>query len=64
VKPSKGYTIDLRVGKYNVNVVSDIFGADPEIIKELDLAVSSKVVEICEKRGIECHLLEPLQIIY
>jgi hypothetical protein len=63
IKPQNEYHLNIHLGKYNVNVVAEISGADPDIIRKLDLAVSSKIVEICEKRGLECHLIEPLQII-
>jgi hypothetical protein len=63
IKFPSEYHVSIHLGKYNVNIVADISGADLAVIRKLDLAVSSKIIEICEKRGLECHLIEPLQII-
>lgn len=61
-RPS-GYRIDIYPGEYGVDVVTEISGADVEEIRRIDLETSSKVLEICEKRGIEFHSIEPLEII-
>ena len=63
VSPPPDYGIDIYPGKYSVDVVVEISGPDIEGIGRIDLAVSSKVLEICENRGIECHSIEPLEII-
>ena len=63
VSPHAGYGIDIHSGQYGVNVVAEISGDDVEEIRKIDLEISSKVLEICEKRGIEAHLIEPLEIV-
>lgn len=57
------YHVDIYPGEYSVDVVVEISGPDVEEIKRIDLATSSKVLEICEKRGIEGHSIESLVII-
>ena len=63
VRPPPDYGINIYPGRYSVDVVVEISGPDIEGIRRIDLATSSKVLEICEKRGIECHSMEPLEII-
>ena len=63
--------------KYNVSVyknvyaccgvsgsgaITEITGPEEEKIRSIDLKVVSKILEICEKEGIEHHTLEPLDI--
>ncbi len=43
-------------------IIIEITGPDEEKIKSLDLKAVSKIVEICEKEGIEHHSFEPLDI--
>ncbi len=57
------YRLDIYPGEYGVDVVIEISGPEVEEIRRIDLEMSSKVLEICEKRGIEFHSIEPLQII-
>jgi len=61
--PPLEYSVNVYPGKYGLNVVSEISGPDEEKIKNIDLEISSKVLEICEKRGIECHIIEPLEVL-
>ena len=61
--PPGEYSINIYPGKYNLNVVTEISGPDEEKIKKIDLEISSKVLEICEKRGIDCHVIEPLKVL-
>lgn len=63
ISPSNKYDLSVYPGKYGVNVVVEIVGANTETIKDADLKVSSKVLEICEKRGIECHVMQRSEII-
>jgi len=63
LNPPREYSVNVYPGKYGVNVVIEISGPEEEKIKNIDLEIYSKVLEICEKRSIECHLMEPLEII-
>ena len=59
---SHEYTIDVYSGKYGVNVIIEVSGPDEERIRQIDFELSAKVLEICEKRNIGVHLIEPIQI--
>lgn len=61
-RTSHEYTIDVYSGKYGINVIIEVSGPDEEIIRQIDFELSSKVLEICEKRNIGVHLIEPIQI--
>jgi len=61
--PTPKYNVNVYPGKYGLNVTIEISGPDEEKIKKIDLEISAKVLEICEKRGIGVHLMEPLEII-
>ena len=61
--PPHKYSVDVYPGKYGVNIIIEISGPDEEKIKKIDLETSAKVLEICEKRGIEAHVMEQLEII-
>ena len=56
------HTIDVYSGKYGVNVIIEIIGPDEEQIKQIDFELSAKVIEICEKRNIGVHLIQPIKI--
>lgn len=56
------YGVNIYPGKYGVNVVIEITGPEEEKIKNIDLRVTSKILEICEKRDINCHIFERLEI--
>src|SRR3972149_5211804 len=43
-------------------IIVEITGPEEEKIRSLDLKAVSKILEICEKEGIEHHTLEPLDI--
>lgn len=57
------YTLDVYPGKYGLNAILEVSGPDEERIKQIDLELSAKVLEICEKRNIGVHLIERLEII-
>ena len=61
--PPREYSVDVYRGKYGVNVVIEISGPDEGKIKKIDLEISAKVLEICEKRSIGVHVMEPLEVI-
>jgi len=63
ISPPREYNVNVYPGKYGVNVVVEISGLDVGKIKNIDLEISSKVLEICEKRGIGVHVMEKLEII-
>jgi len=63
VTPPREYSVDVHPGKYGLNVIIEISGPDEGKIKKIDLEISAKVLEICEKRGIGVHVMEPLEII-
>jgi len=63
INPPRKYNVNVYPGKYGVNVVVEISGPDVGKIKNIDLEISSKVLEICEKRSIECHMMETLEIL-
>ena len=56
------HTINVCSGKYGVNVVIEISRPDEEQIKQIDFELSAKVLEICEKRNIGVHLIQPMEI--
>ena len=59
---SHEYTLDVYSGKYGVNVIIEVSGPDEERIRQIDFELSAKVLEICEKRNIGVHLIEPIEI--
>jgi len=63
INPPREYNVNVYPGKYGVNVVVEISGPETRKIKNIDLEISSKVLEICEKRSIECHMMERLEIL-
>jgi hypothetical protein len=43
-------------------IIVEIRGPEEEKIRKIDLKAVSKILEICEKEGIEHHAFEPLEI--
>jgi hypothetical protein len=43
-------------------IIVEIRGPEEEKIRKIDLKAVSKILEICEKEGIEHHSFEPLEI--
>ena len=62
------YNINLYKNVYaccgvsGTGLILEITGPAEEKIKSLDLKAVSKILEICEKEGIEHHTFEPLDI--
>jgi len=61
--PPRKYSVNVYRGKYGLNITVEITGPDEEKIKKIDLEISAKVLEICEKRSIGVHVMESLEII-
>jgi len=58
-----GYDINIYPSMIPLSsIVLEIMGPDEEEIKALHLRLTSKILEICERRGIESHGFEPLKI--
>jgi len=58
-----GYSVNIYQGMIPLgSMVVEITGEDEEEIKAIHLRVTSKILEVCEKNGIEAHGFEPLQI--
>lgn len=61
---------DLRIykgvygccGSSNKNVIVEIIGPDEKEIKDIDLKVMSKIMDICQQKGLEYHACEPMEI--
>lgn len=49
-------------GVSGTGLIVEIAGPEEEEIRRMDLKAVSKILEICEKEGIEHHTLEPLDI--
>jgi len=61
---SLGYDVNIYPGMIPLSsIVLEITGPDEEEIKTLHLRLTSKILEICERRDIESHGFEPLKII-
>jgi hypothetical protein len=43
-------------------IIVEIRGPEEEKIRKIDLKAVSKILELCEKEGIEHHAFEPLEI--
>ncbi len=50
-------------GYFPIGVTVEIQGPEKQSIEDLDLKMYSKIIEICEREGIEHHECEPLEII-
>jgi len=63
-----GYDIKVYKNVYaccgvgGIGVIIEVTGPE-EKIRAIDLKAVSKVLEICEKEGLEHHIMEPLEII-
>lgn len=59
----RGYDVNIYPGMVPLtSIVLEISGPDEKEIKALHLRLTSKILEICEKSGIESHGFEPLHI--
>jgi len=54
---------DCGVSLNDLVVLIEVEGPNEEIIRAIDLRAVSKILEVCEKRGITHHALGPLEII-
>lgn len=45
------------------DIIIEVTGPSEEKIRALDLRVVSKILEACEKRGIDCHTFGPLEVV-
>ncbi|MBS7620748.1 hypothetical protein KEJ32_01275 [Candidatus Bathyarchaeota archaeon] len=50
-------------GYFPTGVVIEIEGPEEQPIKDLDLKIYAKIIEICERENIEYHECKPLSII-
>lgn len=59
----RGYSVDVYAGMIPLgSIVVEITGSKEDEIKALNLRITSKILEICERNGIESHGFEPLKI--
>jgi len=49
-------------GTPDSNIIVEIVGPDEQMIKEIDLKIMSKLMEICQKKGLEYHSCKPMEI--
>lgn len=56
------HKLNVYPGEYGVNIVVELSDTNEEFIKQKDLELSAKVLEICEKRAIGVHLMKPIEI--
>jgi hypothetical protein len=65
----KDYTISVHkdqavcCGIFPIGVAIEIDGPEDKLTKELDIMTYSKIIEICEKKGIEYHESQPLEVL-
>lgn len=50
-------------GIFPIGVAIEIEGSEDKLIKELDIMTYSKIIEICEKKGIEYHESQPPEVL-
>jgi hypothetical protein len=50
-------------GVSGVGLIIEITGPEEKKIRTLDLKAVAKIMEICEKEGLESHTFEPLDIV-
>ena len=50
-------------GVLPLEIVVEIEGDDERIIEDLDRRLYAKIIEICERRGIDSHKCEPMKIV-
>lgn len=65
----EGYVVNIYedfvscCGVLPLGIVVEIEGADERIIEDLDRRLCAKIIEICERRGINRHKCEPMKIV-
>lgn len=58
-----GCSVDIYQGMTPLgSMVVEITGGDEEEIRAIHLRVTSKILEVCERNGVESHGFEPLRI--
>ncbi len=68
-KIPENYTVDVYkdqvtcCGVFPIGVAIEIEGPKKQAIEDLDLKIYAKIIEICEREGIEHHECEPLEIL-
>ncbi len=62
-KIPNGYTINVYKVRVPSGAAVEIEGPEDQSIEDLDLMIYSKIIEICERRNIEYHKCEPLEVL-
>ncbi|MFQ6065438.1 MAG: hypothetical protein ACE5L6_08185 [Candidatus Bathyarchaeia archaeon] len=50
-------------GYFPIGVFVEIQGPEKQPIEDLDLKIYAKIIEICEREGIEYHECKPLEVL-
>ena len=68
-KIPENYTINVYkdavacCGYFPIGVFFEIQGPKKQLIEDLDLKIYAKIIEICEREGIEYHECKPLEVL-
>ncbi len=68
-KISKDYVVNVYkdtvtcCGHFAIGVAVEITGPKRQTIRNLDLKIYSKIIEICERENFEHHELQPLEVL-
>jgi len=68
-KVAEGYSVNIYkdfvgcCGAAPLGVCIEIEGSDEKIIEDLDQRVYAKIIEICERKGIDYHKCYPVTIV-
>jgi len=49
-------------GVSGIGVIIEVLGPEEKKIRAIDLKAMSKILELCEKEGLEYHTFEPLEV--
>ncbi len=49
-------------GVSGIGVIIEVLGPEEKKIRAIDLKAVSKILELCEKEGLEYHTFEPLEV--
>jgi hypothetical protein len=64
----EGYDVKIYKNVYGccgvggIGLLIEVTGPQEGEIKAIDLKITSKIIESCEKENLEYHILEPLEI--
>jgi len=64
-----GYDINVYKNVYaccgvaGLGIIIEVTGPEEKKIKAIDLKAASKIIEICEKEGLEHHTLESMEVV-